>query len=58
MHTYMDTYTHGHIRHATRAHTYHTRHSHELQIDSGAPVTFYFRLVLESSCIVNAPRST
>jgi len=33
-------------------------HSHELQIDLSAPAAFCFRLVLETSCIVNAPRPT
>ena len=32
--------------------------THELQIDLSAPAAFYFRLVLETSCIVNAPRPT
>jgi len=34
------------------------RHSHELQIDLSAPAAFYVRLVLETSCVVNAPRPT
>ena len=35
-----------------------TRRSHELQIDLGSPAAFYFRLVLKTSCTVNAPRPT
>ena len=34
------------------------RHSHELQVDLSPPVTFYVRVVLETSCIVNALRPT
>jgi len=63
---YMYIYTHTHRPWAT---VWHARswdritravHSptHKLQIDLSAPAAFYFRLVLETSCIVNAPRTT